>query len=242
MTQDNRLYAAAQFVEDLDRVRAGCPDGTVQSMLNLLGSHDVERAVTALADPQRHARPGPDGRVMIPLRDQLEPDEDAYRRLKLAAVFQFTYPGAPIVYYGDEVGMWGGDDPFCRAPMWWSHSAGHRIREDLLAWYRRLARLRHDRVELRRGSYELLLADDARRVLVYRRSVKRRSVTVVLNYGDYPQDVSLPVARAARLDGVVTMATGQTGDGADRPRVRREDDRLLVGIPELSANLLLMRQ
>jgi glycosidase len=242
LTQDNRLYTATRFVDDLDAQREGYAHGTVLSMMNLLGSHDMERVVTAMTDPQRHPVPGPDGRTRIPLRDLLPPDEDAYRRMKLAAVFQFTYPGAPIVYYGDEVGMWGGDDPFCRAPMWWPHNPGPPIREDMHAWYKRLARLRRDRVELRRGGYDLILADDARRLLVYRRSEMNQAVITVLHYGDQPQEILLAMGDSARLDGVVVMSTRQPGGGAERPRVEREGDRLRVVCPALSANLLLIRQ
>jgi cyclomaltodextrinase len=173
--------APSALAEELAALRDAHPWPTTLAMLNLFGSHDTERAVTMLVDPVRY-RPssgGVPGR--IPRRDTLRPDEDAFRRMKLAALLQFTYAGAPVIYYGDEVGMYGGDDPFCRAPMWWPETCPPDYRTDLLHFYQALCHLRRQHVELRRGRVHWVLADDARRLLAFSRRYQGRETVVVIN-------------------------------------------------------------
>jgi glycosidase len=241
-TQDNRLYDATAFVEDLDAARLGYPPEVVTGLINLLDSHDTERAVTALTDPQRHVSSRAGLPARIPERDTLIPDEDAYRRLKLAVALQFTYPGAPIIYYGNEVGMFGGDDPFCRAPMWWTDNESRpgRFRSDLTAWYRRLIELRGRRVELRRGGYELILADDARRLAVFRRVLQNQSMIVLVNADDRPHPVVLPMDAAVNLEEFISWSTKAVGDESPKPALTRGQDTVQVRSQGLSANLLLM--
>jgi glycosidase len=68
---------------------------------------------------------------------------------KAAAFFQFTFPGSPILYYGDELAMEGADDPFCRFPMPWEKTENH----PMLKYYSTLASLRREYPALRRGSF-----------------------------------------------------------------------------------------
>ncbi|MBN1514552.1 MAG: glycoside hydrolase family 13 protein, partial [Phycisphaerae bacterium] len=161
-TQDDTGYSATGLRDDLLGLAGGHPWHVTTGMLNLLGSHDTERVASALTDPQRRMS---EAAGAIPRRDLLVPDADAYRRMRLAVVLQYTWPGAPIIYYGDEVGMYGGDDPFCRAPMWWDR-AGNGGLGDL---YRRLAVLRQEQPALRTGPVCVLVADDASRVLAFQR-------------------------------------------------------------------------
>lgn len=179
--QGDGPLAPSALTEDLAALRDAHRWETTLAMVNLLGSHDTERAATLLVDPVRH-RPssgGVPGR--IPRRDTLRPDEDAFRRMKLAALVQFTYTGAPIIYYGDEVGMYGGDDPFCRAPMWWPETGPPDFRADLLRFYQALCQLRKQHSELRRGRVHWILADDARRLLAFSRRDQGNESLVIIN-------------------------------------------------------------
>ena len=133
-------------------------------MFNLLGSHDTPRILT-LAKGNRD-------------------------KVKLAFLFQMTYPGAPVVYYGDEIGMTGGKDPGCRGAFPWDQSAWDH---DLRAHVKRLIELRKSLPALRSVEYEGVVMDDVRGVYGYRRGVGRESVYVAVNNSDKPHEVVLPV-------------------------------------------------
>lgn len=86
--------------------------------MNLLGSHDTERLASMLANPGRDY----DQRGSVatnPRYDAGRPSPEVYRRVALAAALQAVVPGSPMIYYGDEYGMYGGDDPDCRKPLPW---------------------------------------------------------------------------------------------------------------------------
>ncbi|MGQ0601846.1 MAG: alpha-amylase family glycosyl hydrolase [Anaerolineales bacterium] len=119
------------------------------------------------------------------------------RKLKLAALCQFTLAGAPIIYYGTEVGLsqerdvrekgWGNDKE-ARLPMLW----GERQDADLLGFYRELCGVRTRESALRRGSRQTLFAD--KRVLAYRRADASGSLVAVLNPTAEAAEVVLPIA------------------------------------------------
>jgi glycosidase len=143
--------SASELADSLEKLKAEYPEQASAALLNLLGSHDTERVLTAFeGDRQR----------MIP-----------------AVVFQMTFPGAPMVYYGDEVGMAGEKDPGCRGTMIWDE---HLQDRELFGIYRRLIHLRRRSAALRRGDMRWLLVDDPSRTLAFmRRSEDEVAVIVV---------------------------------------------------------------
>lgn len=166
---------ASTFADKCTRLLMRYPDRTNRSLFNLLGSHDTERLLRRCGGDERTFR--------------------------LAMVLLFTYPGAPCVYYGDEVGMTGGDDPDCRRTMVWDEAEQNRA---LLSFVRRLVSLRTDAHPLRRGdlSFDRALTGEDR--LVYRRRSDDGSVTVAINRGADP--VQLP---AGALDTEsIALSTG----------------------------------
>jgi glycosidase len=108
-----------------------------------------------------------------------------------------TYVGAPMVYHGDEAGMWGADDPDDRKPMVWpdktydvedDHPFGHdrpadpvAFNDDLFGTYRSLISLRREHDALRRGSFGVVQADDERSMLTYARTHPGDTLLVTLN-------------------------------------------------------------
>ena len=100
-------------------------------------------------------------------------------RLPLAVVWLFTWPGVPCIYYGDEVGLDGNNDPFCRKPFPWE-----KEKQDagLLALYQRLAKLRHRTQALRHGGCQVIYAED--NVVVFVRVLKQQRVLVAINRGE----------------------------------------------------------
>ncbi|MGE5507024.1 MAG: glycoside hydrolase family 13 protein, partial [Chitinophagales bacterium] len=118
---------AEEFAARLTNLRFRYPDHVGRALLNLLGSHDTERFLTLCGEDRR--------------------------RLALAAFFQFTSPGVPYLYYGDEVGMVGGGDPDCRRCMVWDEARQDR---NLRAHFAALARLRRESRVLRHGDFAFL--------------------------------------------------------------------------------------
>lgn len=141
---------AAQFSARVAQMLHRYPTGVVQGQLNLLDSHDVSRFLSLCG-----------GDV---------------RRLQLAEVFLFTTPGAPCVFYGDELGMSGEREAEYRGPMPWNDPPC-----DLRAFFQRLAALRRGDDLLALGSWRTLCADGW--LYAYERRLGNRSVIVALNAG-----------------------------------------------------------
>jgi glycosidase len=155
-------------------------------MLNLLGSHDTARVITAFQEGLAGV-PGHSGSYA-----------EAVTHLRPALILQFTYPGAPLIYYGDEVGLTGGPDPDCRRTMPWDPPSWD---QNLLAFYRRLIALRQRLLPLRRGYFEPLFTDDQAGVYAYARRRAGERVIVIINTSDQPQTVTLAAGQPAITDG-----------------------------------------
>ncbi|MFQ5412107.1 MAG: alpha-glucosidase C-terminal domain-containing protein, partial [Phycisphaerae bacterium] len=146
--------------------------------------------------------------------------------------FQMTYLGAPMVYYGDEVGMYGADDPNDRKPMLWADrmpydDPNERIEQDVFEHYRRMIAIRNSLPALQLGSFRPLLADDAKGVFAFARSLDTETIVVVLNNGDrpYPLDIPVPWAdgsTAVRMDDpkACEIASPSKKNPASRPMAR----------------------
>lgn len=142
--------------------RAEYPAEVNFALLNLLGSHDTERLLTACKGDVRSVRQ--------------------------ALVFQMTYPGAPMVYYGDEIGMAGEKDPGCRGTMVWEPAGQDTA---MLSFVRRLIGLRRADPVWSRGAFARVLTDDDARLYVYERTLNGTRGVVVINDGAEAAAVSL---------------------------------------------------
>ena len=199
-----RQLRPTEFDRKLRQLRDLYPPGVAAVSLNLIDSHDTNRVGSLILN--RHIGGNRDNATYYekskastnPAYNPRRPGEAEIARQKYFVIFQMTYVGAPMVYYGDEVGMWGGNDPDCRKPMLWSdrsyadevYAADARtrhapdkveIRRDLLAHYQRMIAIRRRHEALRLGDYRTVVADDAREVLAFERRTARDRVMVVLN-------------------------------------------------------------
>ena len=148
----------------------GYPEGFMRSQLGYLGSHDTERALSVLEGaPVKNALP----RVKQALwRPSEKAAETGKKRLMLASLLQFSMPFMPCVYYGDEAGLSGLADPFCRRPYPWGREDGA-----LLSHYRWLAALRNGSFELRFG--ETAFASPSKDVFAIARMGSGETVVLV---------------------------------------------------------------
>ena len=122
------------------------PKNIRQTLMNILGTHDTARILTVLSDA--NLPDSKSGMEHFRLSDQER--ATAFRRLKLASLLQFTLPGVPCVYYGDEAGMEGCADPFNRRCYPWGGEDA-----ELIAWYMRLSGIRRSRDCFMYGKYTL---------------------------------------------------------------------------------------
>ncbi len=188
---------------ELDRrlaeLRLAYPAEATYVLQNLLDSHDTDRIVSMVLnadrDYNRDNRPQ-DGATSY---DASKPPAWAYRKVRLLALLQMTYVGAPMIWYGDEVGMWGASDPTNRKPMLWkdlepyAKPQANHVDDEQLAWYRAVIALRQRFEALRIGSLHTLLVDDAQDVWVFLRETKDSRLIVALNASEREATVTLPI-------------------------------------------------
>ncbi|MEM1209216.1 MAG: alpha-amylase family glycosyl hydrolase [Planctomycetota bacterium] len=199
---------------------------------NLYASHDTDRLASMFVNPDRPY----DGENRLqdtgPHYDARRPNDAERARHRLAVALQMTFLGAPMIYYGDEAGMWSPDDPSDRMPMIWADLAPYEgqqrdVDTDLLAWYRRMIALRHTEPALRRGAFVPVLADDATGVVAFARELDGRRAYVVLNRSDRASRATLDGVPAGRWVDLVDPRNAEVviGDGpSDRPRLALTPD------------------
>jgi cyclomaltodextrinase / maltogenic alpha-amylase / neopullulanase len=205
--------AASAYAAALDSLALGIEAPHLRAMMNLTASHDTPRFGTSIYNPGRykyHNSPREDPGYRID-----RPDERSRRIQEMILVQQFTYIGAPHIWNGDEVGMWGADDPDERKPMVWSdlrhedeivHPFGRPRRRDpvapdtaMLRVYRELVALRKEHIRLLvDGTLNWITTDDRRGLLVYDRVLGDRRAVVAFNVSDAPVEIVVKAEGAYR--------------------------------------------
>jgi len=116
--------------------------------------------------------------------------ERSTEKAKLAFLFQFAYPGAPAIYYGDEIGLEGEKDPDSRRAFPWDQSHWN---VELYQWVKALIALRKRYPSLRRGDFQRLLADDTNGHYVFARTLGEEKIVVAMNAASHQQNVEIPI-------------------------------------------------
>jgi glycosidase len=215
-----RKISATEFDRQLRELLATYPLQVNMVMQNLYDSHDTDRLVNMIVNPDRDYDQGNRPQEGKPY-DGRKPGPEAYQVLKLMAVFQMTYLGAPMIWYGTEVGMFGADDPTNRKPMLWADwmpydSPDDAIMPDVLAHYKRLIAIRNTFPALRTGQMETILTDDEKDVYVFARSRMGEMIVVAINNGSKQQTIELPVGLADKTR-LLDVLNGQPWEFEDRP-------------------------
>lgn len=194
---------AEDFAEKMESLRENYPRAVFYNLMNIIGTHDTPRALTALgADPgdwgeSREFRAGK--------RLEGERLEQAKRLLKIAAVIQFTMPGSPTIYYGDEAGQQGYEDPFNRRTYPWGSED-----EALLTFYRSLCAVRAGNPALANGSLEFLEAHGG--VLLYLREDADERVLVAVNRTN--ETLNYEIAGTEQLESLLDGAVYEGSEGS----------------------------
>lgn len=206
----------SKFDSLLADLRDAFPGGVEYVQQNLFGSHDANRIGSHIVnrDLGVYRNWGTyfnQSKGENPKYNTRKPNEYELKIQKLFAIFQMTYVGAPMVYYGDEAGMWGANDPDCRKPMVWKEfkyddevtlpdqskkPQADRVEfnENLFSHYQKLIGIRNSSQALQLGDFKTLMADDKRGVYAFSRNYQGQEVIVVLN--------NSRIARRIQLDDI----------------------------------------
>ncbi|WP_297426123.1 glycoside hydrolase family 13 protein [Clostridium sp.] len=167
----NRTIDAELFDEILSINRNIYMDSITRQMWNLIGSHDTQRFLTEC--------------------------DEKIERMKLAIAFQFTYIGVPYIYYGDEVGLNGGEEPQSRKCMIWEEKNQNK---ELLNFYKKLISIRKNNQILVYGTYRTLYCEG--NTLVFEREHNNEKIIVAIN-NDYKDNlIHLPMS--AKVEDIFT--------------------------------------
>ena len=208
---------AEHFAESMECIRENYPRDVFYNLMNVVGTHDTARALTLLGVTENEWKMDRNGRAHY----QLPPDrlEIALRRLRMAAVIQFTMPGSPTIYYGDEAGQQGFEDPFNRQTYPWGHE-----NQELLAFYRKLCEIRAEEQTLADG--DLQFSDTtAGALLRYERTSGDSRLVIAVNRGH--QYVETKIDALYALD----LLSGEGFAYAD-------PDGLVISVPPETAYIL----
>ncbi|MDX2127835.1 MAG: glycoside hydrolase family 13 protein [Chloroherpetonaceae bacterium] len=212
--------SVSEFDKKLKQLRESFPEEVAYGMQNLMDSHDAARLATQIVnrdignyrDFGKYFELSKGSNKAFKVR---KPNNDEIIIQKLIALFQMTYIGAPMIYYGDEVGMWGANDPCDRKPMIWDDIAykpekfnpdgstrtPDKVKPDnnLLLWYKSLISIRNHSPALQFGSYRTILKDDAKKIFAFERRLSGNSESddehfiVAINNGDITEKVIINV-------------------------------------------------
>ena len=189
-------FTATEFADRIDILLHLYPRENVYCMFTPLGSHDTERLLTKL-------------------------DGD-FNKARLAYLFQFAFPGAPSIYYGDEVGLVGGKDPECRGAFPWNESQWNI---ELQNWIKTLIIVRKRSPALRRGDYRRIYTDDRRQIYAFARTLGEDKVLVVMNASATQRNLRLSVPMLGWSDGQILH------NRLGREEYILSDDSLVVTLP-----------
>ncbi|MCC7430243.1 glycoside hydrolase family 13 protein [bacterium] len=195
--------SVTEFDKLLVDLRNAFTSSVAYGMQNLFGSHDTHRIGSAVANPDigKYRNWGDffgKSKGENQNYDVRKPNEEQIKKQKLFVIFQMTYVGSPMIYYGDEAGIWGANDPCCRKPMIWEDlrykdetylpEGSMRLVQnevkfdgDLFEHYKKLISIRNSQNALQLGDFKTVLIDDQKELYAFSRSYKNEQVIVLLN-------------------------------------------------------------
>ncbi len=203
--------SAAELDSRLMSLKENYPRPAYYSLLNMVSGHDVERIMTLMSGaPSRYE-------VDREFQAYYTPDETsahlAKARTAVVVGMQMTLPGVPCIFYGDEIGMPGYGDPFCRGTFPWDNIGKYDNDGAVSAWYKKMIRLRQSSDAFSTGEFESVYMSG--NTYAYIRSTDEEKYLIAANMGSGYEKVRLDAARfnASRLTNV--FAPDEVHDAAD---------------------------
>ncbi len=209
---------------NLESIREAYPPQVFYALMNLHSSHDQPRSLHHFG-------------YLSTLNDQLNDKTDASKislakkRLRLTFFFQMVYPGSPAIYYGDEVGVTGGEDPYNRATYPWADLGG-KPDTALLADVKALTQMRHEHAVLRRGSISAPIHLGAN-VVVLARQLNDNWAITAMNNAETEKIVRIKLPSDCKAERFVDALTQRD--------IRVVDGSIELRIPPLFGSALISR-
>ncbi|MEL6926133.1 MAG: alpha-glucosidase C-terminal domain-containing protein, partial [Bacteroidota bacterium] len=215
------VITASELVDSLNRFRSNLRPANNYAMMNYTGGFDTPRILTSLFNKNKYkyhckVHENPDYKIH-------KPDAETHQTLKLLLAQQYAYVGAPHIYFGDEMGMWGADDPSCRKPLLWTdyrfedelvHPLGQERPVDPVAFNREVFECHQQLIKLRKsnpvlihGDIEFLKPDEAGEALAFRRFDDTDEIIAVFNTRQAPMKITLPISTSQSYEVIWQEAT-----------------------------------
>jgi len=242
----DRDITAVEFADRLRKVRESFPGEANYVVQNLMDSHDTPRLASMILNPGREydtlGKPEEGFNVRRPNKTE--------RKLqRLIALFQFTYIGAPMIYYGTEAGMWGADDPDNRKPMVWSDKEyevegthpldvkrpadENRFDNELFEWYKKLAEIRNEHEIFQTGQFLQLVAEPEKNIYSFARHLGDQDIgIVILNNSEDQQQIEIHLSD-------FNFANDKLEDLITKQKYGIEDEILKLTIEPISGMIFL---
>ena len=195
---DKNKISVDEFIIRLKQIDETYDSENLLVLQNLLSSHDTERLSSMIKNPDRkyeHA-----ANENNPNYNPGKPTSEDIEKQKLIAAFQLLYRGAPMIYYGDEVGMWGADDPHDRKPMIWddlkydseiiNENSGFKTgfgsytveqNKGLLKFYKDIIDIRNNNEQLKTGTIKFIYSDNDKRAFAFESVLDDKKTVCVFN-------------------------------------------------------------
>lgn len=194
----NKLYDHLEFLYSTYR-----PENQL-AMMNLVSSHDCDRVLSALHNSNKYkyqSKPAENKSYYTG-----KPNALAYEKLYLLLLHQFTFVGAPHIWNGDEMGMWGADDPDNRKPLWWEdiefenesplyaeqekYSDKPQFNTEVFEYYKSLCMLRKKYKSLNYGKCEFDRTLIDQNIFAYKRNHENEALKIYINAGNEEKSIS----------------------------------------------------
>ena len=204
----HRLFLSSRctptgFESGMADLRGALEPTAMDAQVNWIDNYETDRAASMCVNPALEYE-SMNSLVVNPGYDVRPPTREERVLQRMLILLQFAYPGSPEIYYGDEAGMWGGDDPDCRKPMLWpdreyddesavlvnGRTERYPVRFDstMFAYYNTLITLRRENIALRSGSISTIVLDDERFLYGFVRQAGANRVYVLFNAGMKKQE------------------------------------------------------
>ncbi len=198
---------ASRFAQRLEGLLSLYPEENNYAHMLTLGSHDTERLLT-----------------------RCKGDAQSVRLMNLV---QFFFPGAPHIYYGDEVGLEGRKDPDCRRAFPWDEQAWD---QEHRTFVKKLIQARHQYRQLRRGDFKRLLVDDDQQVVAFTRSIDEDHAVLFFNASEVGTKFSVPLKDLELHESMAYVEVLRNG------QLSTSGDRLEIQLPSRSGTILVNKR